>query len=389
MNANIFDLPDALVAHRVQATAYGQNSLTANQLLTTAVPSAPPPNETIPAATLSLIMGAIDLHFKTAQSMASIWETGDPVAGGAPVKDDVLTALESFSRFSARMAIEYPALVAAAYEGDNPAVTTSLINLKRIIEILIAENKGAKASVASYQAGLSKALAAFSTDFDRVLTEVGTVSSAITGLQNSIASLQADIAANNAAVLDTFLSTAATEVRQGATIAQAGAKAGVGEDPSAALEGISAGVEMGIAFGEGLEAIIKLNEKTLQDLLQIRKLGLEVGEDELVLTTLINIGSLLTSLGATTGLELDIVGDIVNYFGQLDNDIAAILRDHGDDPSAQIDTTNYTPGTVSLHNPSFPPWNVLDPLARTSKVFNLVIDLEPTVFADKTVFAAL
>ncbi|MCH8619549.1 hypothetical protein [Undibacterium sp. TS12] len=382
MTVNIFDVPDKLVAHVVQATAYGQNTQTANLLLESAKPAVPQANSTLNKEQLALIMNAIDTHFDSAQQIATQWEVGDPLVETAAIKDNVQGALLAFARFGQHMDLEYGNLIKAAYNKDEAGVQNELRRFKGILEELLAENKGAETSISEYETSLAAALSAFNTDFDKVLAEVGTVATAISGLKDKIASLQGNIAENNAAVLNTFIDTAGTEIEQGVTIAGAAAEENISGI-------VSAGVQMGVAYVKGLIKIIELNDKTLQDLLDIRKLGTEIGEDEVILVTLLNIGTMLTSLGATRGLQLTVVSDVIDYFTQLDESIDSLLKDHAGNLSAQIDTTNYSPATVGLKNPAFPPWNVIVPVDRAARVFQKVMSLEPTIFDDKTQFASL
>lgn len=382
MTVNIFDLSDSFVANVVQASAYGQNTQTANQLLRMAKPSVPATNGTLSQEQITLIMTAIDAHFDTATKIARQWEIGDPLTETAAVKDSVVNTLMGFSRFAQHMDSEYGTLIKGAFEKDDTVVLSKLKRFKSVLEVLIAENKGAKTTVAAYESGLSEALDAFNGDYKNVLSEVGTVSAAISKLHEKVSSLQDNIAENNAAVLDTFIETAGTEIEQGVAVAGGVAS----EDPA---EVVSAGVQMGVAYVKGLVKVIELNKKTLDDLLEIRKLGQEIGEDEVILMVLTNIGTMLASLGATKGLQLQIVGDVVDYLSNLDQAIDQLIKSHKGDLSAQIDTTNYSPATVGSHNPAFPPWNVLDPMDRAARVFGKVIALMPTVFDDDTKFAEL
>ena len=382
MTVNIFDLPDALVAHVVQVSAYGQNTQTANVLLGMAKPSAPPANATLDQDQLTLIMNAIDTHFDNATAIATQWETGNALSEANAVKDDVQNTLQAFIRFGQHMDREYATLISAAYDKDDAGVLNELARFKGVLEELLAEIKGSETAVADYQTALAAALAAFNQDFDRVLAEVGAVSAVVSQLRSSIASLQDNIADNNAAVLDTFIDTAGTEIEQGVTLAGAAAEENAGGV-------ISAGVQMGVAYVKGLVKVIELNEKTLQDLEAIRKLGTQIGEDELILVALLNIGTMLSSLGATQGLQLTVVSDVIDYFTQLDASIAGLIADQTGSLSAQIDTTNYSPATVNARNPAFPPWNVLDPVDRAARVFQKVMSLLPTTFDDDTRFAAL
>ena len=121
---------------------------------------------------------------------------------------------------------------------------------------------------------------------------------------------QNNIAENNAEVLNSFLDTAGTEIEQGVALAGAVAE----ENPG---EAVSAGVQMGVASIKGLVKIIELNDKTLNDLLAIRELKKQISEDEVILVVLLNIGTMLASLGATRGLPLNIIGDIIDYWAQL------------------------------------------------------------------------
>ena len=382
MTANIFDLPDVLVAHTIQSTAYGQNTQTANQLLAMARLSVPAANATLSHEQIDLIMVAVDKHFDTATQIATQWEAGDPLLESKPVKDEVANVFYGFERFARHMDAEYKTLIEAAYAKDEDLVTDKLKRLKSILEILLADNKGASTSVSDYQSSLASALSDFNADYKNVLAEVGNVSAAISGLKSKISSLQDNIAENNAAVLDAFLDTAGTEIEQG--VAMAGSAA---EENVAGVA--SAGVQMGVAYVKGLVKVIELNEKTLEDLLEIRKLGKQVGQDEVILLALMNIGTMLASLGATRGLQLDIVDNIMSYWAQLDDNIASILQNHEDDPASQIDVTNFSPETESQQNPAFPPWNVLAPTDRAARVFNKVMSLKPNVFDDKTKFEKL
>lgn len=382
MSVNIFDLPDALVAHVVQSTAYGQNTQMANRLLGMAKPAVPAANGTLSQEQITLIMTAIDAHFDTATKIARQWEIGDPLTETAAVKDSVVNTLMGFSRFAHHMDSEYGTLIKGAYDKDETVVLSKLQRFKSVLEVLIAENKGAKTTVAAYESSLSAALDAFNSDYKNVLSEVGTVSAAISKLHDKVGSLQDNIADNNAEVLDTFIETAGTEIEQGVVVAGGVAS----EDPAAV---VAAGVQMGVAYVKGLVEVIELNEKTLQDLLEIRKLGLQIGQDEVILMVLTNIGTMLASLGAIKGLQLQIVGDVVDYLTDLDQAIDQLIKTHQGDLAAQIDTTNYNPATVGSHNPAFPPWNVLDPMDRAARVFDKAISLTPTVFDDDTQFAEL
>lgn len=382
MTANIFNVPDALVAHVIQSTAYGQNTQTANQVLEMATPSVPPANATLSQEQIDLIMVAVQKHFDTATGIATQWEMGNPLVETKPVKDEVTGVLLGFERFAQHMDMEYQTLIEAAYAKNQDLVADKLRRLKGILEILLAENNGALTSVNAYQTALAGALSDFEADYKNVLAEVGTVSAAISGLKSKIGSLQDNIAENNAAVLDTFLDTAGTEIEQGVAVAGAAAEENVGGV-------VSAGVQMGVAYVKGLVKVIELNNKTLDDLLEIRNLGKQVGQDEVILVVLMNIGTMLASLGATRGLQLDIVGDVMSYWAQLDDGIATILQDHADDPASRIDVTNFSPETEDSRNPAFPPWNVLGPVDRVARVFNKVMSLTPTIFDDKTQFVEL
>lgn len=382
MTVNIFDVPDQLVAHVVQATAYGQNTQTANVLLETAKPTIPAPNATLNQDQLNLIMGAIDTHFDTATQIATQWESGDPLVETVAIKDSVQNTLLALCRFAEHMDLEYPTLISNAYNKNEAGLLDQLNRFKGVLEELLADIKGAATSVAEYQTALAAALAAFNKDFDTVLAEVGKVASVISGLRAKIASLQENIAENNAAVLSTFIDTAGTEIEQGVTLVGAAAEEDVGDM-------LSAGVQMGIAYFKGLIKTIELNEKTVQDLLDIRQLGTEIGEDELVLMQLLNIGTMLSSLGATRGLQLDVVGEIIDYFNQLDESIDTLIKEHAGNLSAQIDITNYSPVTVGDKNPAFPPWNVIAPLDRAARVFQTIVSLQPTIFDNSTRFVPL
>ena len=382
MTVNIFDVPDQLVAQVVQATAYGQNTQTANVLLETAKPTIPAPNATLNQAQLNLIMSAIDTHFDNATQIATQWEVGDPLVETVAIKDSVQNTLAALCRFAEHMDLEYPSLISNAYNKNEAGVLDQLNRFKGVLEELLAGIKGAATSVAEYETALAAALAAFNKDFDAVLSELGTVASVIGNLRAKIASLQDDIAENNAAVLSTFIDTAGTEIEQGVTLVGAAAEEDVGDL-------LSAGVQMGIAYVKGLIKTIELNEKTVQDLLDIRQLGTEIGEDELVLMQLLNIGTMLSSLGATKGLQLDVVGEIIDYFNRLDEGIDTLIKDHAGNLSAQIDTTNYSPATVGDKNPAFPPWNVIAPIDRAARVFQTIISLQPTIFDNDTRFVAL
>lgn len=382
MTVNIFDVPDTLAAHVFQATAYGQNTQTANVLLTMAKPSTPQPNSTLNQEKLILIMTAIDKHFDNTTEIATQWEIGDPLVETAAIKDCVQNALLAFIRFGQHMDQEYGSLIEAAYNKDETGVLNELTRFKGILEELLAENKGAGISVTEYENSLTSALSEFNEDYKNVLAEVGTVGTAISGLKSKISNLQDNIAENNAAVLDTFIETAGTEIEQGVTIAGAAAEENVGD-------AVSAGVQMGVAYVKGLTKVIELNQKTLQDLLDIRELGTEIDEDEVILVALLNIGTMLTSLGATKGLQLAVVEDVINYFTQLDENIDQLLKDHPGNLAAQIDTTNYSPATVESKNPAFPPWNVLGPIDRAARVFQKIISLQPTTFDDNTTFELL
>jgi len=382
MTVNIFDVPDQLVAQVVQATAYGQNTQTANVLLETAKPTIPAPNATLNQAQLNLIMSAIDTHFDNATQIATQWEVGDPLVETVAIKDSVQNTLAALCRFAEHMDLEYPSLISNAYNKNEAGVLDQLNRFKGVLEELLAGIKGAATSVTEYETALAAALAAFNKDFDAVLSELGTVASVIGNLRAKIASLQDDIAENNAAVLSTFIDTAGTEIEQGVTLVGAAAEEDVGDL-------LSAGVQMGIAYVKGLIKTIELNEKTVQDLLDIRQLGTEIGEDELVLMQLLNIGTMLSSLGATKGLQLDVVGEIIDYFNRLDEGIDTLIKDHAGNLSAQIDTTNYSPATVGDKNPAFPPWNVIAPIDRAARVFQTIISLQPTIFDNDTRFVAL
>lgn len=382
MTVNIFDVPDQLVAHVVQATAYGQNTQTANVLLETAKPTIPAPNATLNQDQLNLIMNAIDAHFDNATQIATQWELGDPLVETVAIKDSVQNTLLGLCRFAEHMELEYPNLISNAYNKNEAGLLDQLNRFKGVLEELLAGIKGAATSVTEYQTALAAALAAFNKDFDTVLAEVGKVASAISGLRAKIASLQDNIAENNAAVLSTFIDTAGTEIEQGVTLVGAAAEEDVGDM-------LSAGVQMGIAYFKGLIKTIELNEQTVQDLLDIRQLGGEIGQDELVLMQLLNIGTMLSSLGATKGLQLDVVGEIIDYFNQLDESIDTLIKDHAGKLSAQIDTTNYSPVTVGDKNPAFPPWNVIAPLDRAARVFQTIIALQPTIFDNSTKFVPL
>ncbi|RSZ60516.1 hypothetical protein HF313_19465 [Massilia atriviolacea] len=382
MTVNIFDLPDPLVAHVVQVTAYGQNTQTANVLLEMAKPALPPANATLSQEQLTLIMSMIDTHFDSATNIATQWEVGNALLSSSAVKDLVQDTVLAFSRFARHMDQEYGTLIACAYNKDEAGVLNELTRFKGLLEEILAGVKGAATSVSDYESALGAALAAFNKDFDRVLAEVGTVSTVIGSLQAKVASLQDNIAENNAAVLDTFIDTAGTEIEQGVTLAGAAAEENVGGV-------VSAGVQMGVAYVKGLVKVIELNDKTLQDLLDIRTLGTQIGQDEVILVTLLNIGTMLSSLGATQGLQLNVVGDVIGYFTQLDQDIDTLLKQHTGNLAAQIDTSNYSPATVGAENPAFPPWNVLAPVDRAARVFDKVMSLQATTFDDSTEFAAL
>lgn len=382
MTVNIFDVPDQLVAHVVQATAYGQNTQTANVLLETAKPTIPAPNATLNQDQLNLIMGAIDTHFDNATQIATQWESGDPLVETVAIKDSVQNTLLALCRFAEHIDLEYPTLISNAYNKNEAGLLDQLNRFKGVLEELLADIKGAATSVTEYQTALAAALAAFNKDFDTVLAEVGKVASVISGLRAKIASLQENIAENNAAVLSTFIDTAGTEIEQGVTLVGAAAEEDVGDM-------LSAGVQMGIAYFKGLIKTIELNEKTVQDLLDIRQLGTEIGEDELVLMQLLNIGTMLSSLGATKGLQLDVVGEIIDYFNQLDESIDTLIKEHAGNLSAQIDITNYSPVTVGDKNPAFPPWNVIAPLDRAARVFQTIVSLQPTIFDNSTRFVPL
>ena len=87
------------------------------------------------------------------------------------------------------MDVEYKILIEAAYANNNGHVADKLRRLKGTLAILLAENKGAKTSVAEYQSQLADALSVFERDYQNVLSELGTVSGAINGLKVKIESL--------------------------------------------------------------------------------------------------------------------------------------------------------------------------------------------------------
>lgn len=381
MSANIFDIPDPLVAQVTQASALGQNTLIANRLLENPVPQINTDNGTLDKAQIALVVDAIDTHYTNAVEIAGQWQQSDPVSGLGSVRDLVVTTLQEFERFAQHVQAEYGKLVQAAYEKDETRVTSELERFKSIIEMVLANTKGAKTAVQNYQNALDTALQTFDDDFPRVLAQVGAAADKIGQLKAKISSLESDIAANNAAVINTVIDTAGTELVQGVTLASKAAAEDLGGT-------ILAGVQMGVAYVKGLKKVIELNQKTLDDILAIRKAGLSIGEDELILVQLMNIGTMLSGLGATRGLSLDIVGDIIDWWDAMDTAIGNVLQ-QGGAPSGQIDTTNYSPATVDRKNPDFPPWNVILPTEHASVVFDKVMTVTPMVFDDDTVFEVL
>jgi hypothetical protein len=83
------------------------------------------------------------------------------------------------------------------------------------------------------------------------------------------------------------------------------------------------------------------------------------------------------------------VGEIIDYFNQLDESIDTLIKEHAGNLSAQIDITNYSPVTVGDKNPAFPPWNVIAPLDRAARVFQTIVSLQPTIFDNSTRFVPL
>src|SRR5471032_1095179 len=159
MTVNIFDVPDQLVAQVVQATAYGQNTQTANVLLETAKPTIPAPNATLNQAQLNLIMSAIDTHFDNATQIATQWEVGDPLVETVAIKDSVQNTLAALCRFAEHMDLEYPSLISNAYNKNEAGVLDQLNRFTGVLEELLAGIKGAETSVAEYETALAAALA--------------------------------------------------------------------------------------------------------------------------------------------------------------------------------------------------------------------------------------
>ena len=75
MSANIFDIPDPLVAQVTQASALGQNTLIANRLLENPVPQINTDNGTLDKAQIALVVDAIDTHYTNAVEIAGQWQT--------------------------------------------------------------------------------------------------------------------------------------------------------------------------------------------------------------------------------------------------------------------------------------------------------------------------
>ena len=382
MSNSIFRLPDALIGNVPQAAAQGQNTLISNWILENPTPTIPETNGTLTAAQIQLLITKIDSHYANAIKAAKVWQNGDSVTNQPAINDEVIDVLNGFVHFSKQFSVQYKKIVEVAYKKDNVELKNQLRRTQRLLEQLINGANGTITSVKNYEEALSSDIADFNNDYTQVMAEVGVVSNEIKTLKTSISNLQKNISDNNREVLNTFIDTAGTELIQGtAMFASAATENGGGV--------VSAGVQMGVAYVKGIVKTIQLNEKTLEDIKTIRKVGLQVGEDEIILVVLVNIGTRLIALGGDQGIKLDIIKDIVNYWSNLSNGISGLLASDSKDLSSQINTVNFSPETEHYRNPVFPPWNVILPVEKVAKTFKNLINLTTETFGNDTKFEAL
>jgi hypothetical protein len=382
MSVSFFQIPDTLIGNVPQTAARGQKTQMCNWILEHPTPKVPETNSTLDQTQIDLLMTAIDTHYLSMTEVANIWQNGDAEKGQSAVNDVVIDIMNSFIRFVREFSKEYKKLTEAAYSKDESIVSDKLTRIQRLLETVINTSKGSVTAVKNYEDDLAEVQDDFNKDYDRVITEVGKVSEIITGLKECIDDLQENISENNSEVLNTFLDTSGKDIEQGVvmfTSAETGDLGGV----------VSAGVQMGVAYVEGLEKTIQLNEKTLDDILKIRKLSMQVNEDEVILTALVNIGTMLMTLGGKQGIKLNIISDIVDYWNAMASGIASLLENHPDNLSGQIDTIGFSPETEKYKDPAFPPWNVILPLKKASTAFEKLLDLEPQTFGNDTKFKAL
>jgi len=382
MNISFFQLPDSLVGNTSQAAAMGQNTIISNWILENPIPKIPSKNNTLNTEEIVLLKKTIDLHYANATKAAKYWQEGDSTIAQSAINDLVTDVLTGFEYFSQHFSIEYKKIIENAYNKNEKELKDHLNRLLGILQTLINKTNGTKTAIKNYEEMLANYQSDFNKDYENIISEIGTVSDVITSLKTQISCLQKDIKDNDSELLNTFIDTTEKELVQGACLFTSLAS----EDAGGI---VSAGVQMGIADVKGIVKTIQLNKKTLGYIRNIRKLSLEVNEDEVILMVLVNVGTRLVSLGGTKDLKLDIIIDIINYWSDMSSGIINLLQNHPHDLCSQINTVNFSPTTEKFENPAYPPWNVIFPLEKAVKVFNNVLNMNYTVFENDTKFEAL
>jgi len=374
-----FSLPDAVIGGRAQVAALAQNQSISNQLLTSAAPKVPSSNSKLTKAQITLILTAIDKNFEHARSAAQKWQGAD---GGKGVQELLIDVFTRFVSFSKHMEVEYKALVERAYAKDDGGVKDHLGRIAGVLDEINSGVSGTLTQLESYQTDLRTQLEAFSHEYSAIVAQVGAVATTIEQLNSEVGALRDNVAANNTEVLNTYLDVAGTEIEQGVAAFSNAATEDIG--------GFSASVaQMGIAAVKGGVKVIELNEASLASLRKVRELSLEIGEDEVILAALVNIGALLISLSGTQGIKLDIVPAILGYWTDLESSIRQVLRNPPKDLYTVVDTINFNPATEPDENPDLPPWNVILPIKTTARAFENVMALGMKVFSDSTQFGQL
>jgi hypothetical protein len=382
MSASYFRLTDGLIGNVPQAAAQGQNTMISNWILENPIPTIPKTNSTLDSEQIALLITAIDIHYRNAIKASNTWQNGDATKDQPAINDLVIDVLNGFVHFTQQFPESYKKIIKSAYHKDEKELKNQLTRTQRLLEQLINGANGTITAIKNYERDLVADQADFNKDYDHIMSEIGDVSKVITGLKTSITSLQQDIENNNSEVLNTFIDTLGTELVQGTSLFTSAASEDVGG-------AVSAGVQMGVALIEGIIKTIQLNEKTLADIKKIRTLSMEVDEDDVILTVLVNIGTKLVGLGGEQGIQLNIIGDIINYWSTMSSGINDLLENHANDLSSQIDIVNYSPETEHFRNPVFPPWNVILPIEKASTTFSRILKLTPEVFDNDTNFGPL
>lgn len=382
MTASFFTVPETLIANRPQAAALNRNTSISNFLLENPKPKIPKTNSTLNQKQIQLLVSAIDQHYKNASANARVWLYGHPETSQSSLKDQIVDFFSEFNRFQDHISIEYKKIVEDAYYKKERDLKEQLQRVQRIVSEASSKTRGTSESVKNYEKELQAAQKNFQSDEEKIEKEVGEISDVTKELKSRIKALHQKISQNDSDVLKTFLETGGKEIEQGALLFTSAAT----EDYGTA---VVAGVTMGVAYGEGLAKVIQLNESTLHDIEKIRNLSMKVNADNVVMTELTNIGTMLVNLGGAEGFDLRIVHEIADYWDNMASGIDRLLQQHDGNLSDQIDTTNFSPSNEGQRDPAFPPWNVIIPIERTSQVFQRFLTMQPTTFDNNTKFGGL